>query len=125
MQEIIKKLKFKDSAVVINAPSHLSASFKELGYSDKFGKTKSDNTLVFINDSKSLNQFLKTGLSKIEFDSILWLAFPKGTSKIKTDVNRDSIRNTCEEYGIATVTAVSIDETWSALRFRPIEQVGK
>jgi hypothetical protein len=32
---------------------------------------------------------------------------------------------TVEEFGITTVSAISIDETWSALRFRPINQVGK
>lgn len=125
MQEIIKKLKFKNSAVVINAPSYMSESFLGLGYTDKFDKAKSASTLIFIDDSKALTQFLKSGLKKIEFDSILWLAYPKGTSKIKSDINRDSIRETCEEFGITTVTAISIDETWSALRFRPIEQVGK
>ena len=69
--------------------------------------------------------FLGTELSKIEFDSVLWFAYPKGTSKIKTDINRDILRATGEEFGITTVTAISIDETWSALRFRPIMQVGK
>ena len=50
---------------------------------------------------------------------------PKGTSKIKTDINRDTIRVTGEEFNITTVTAISIDDTWSALRFRPIDKVGK
>jgi hypothetical protein len=30
-----------------------------------------------------------------------------------------------EEFGISTVTAISIDNTWSALRFMPIDKVGK
>jgi hypothetical protein len=29
------------------------------------------------------------------------------------------------EFGITTVSAIFIDDTWSALRFRPIEKVGK
>jgi hypothetical protein len=35
------------------------------------------------------------------------------------------IRTTGEEFNITTATAVSIDETWSVLRFRPIDRVGK
>ena len=83
------------------------------------------NTLVFINNQKEYLDFLTNHLERIENDSVLWFAYPKGTSKIKTDINRDTIRTTGVEFGITTVTAVSINETWSALRFRPIDKVGK
>ena len=45
--------------------------------------------------------------------------------KIKTEIHRDIIRLTGEEFGITTVAAISIYDTWSALRFRPIDRVGK
>lgn len=125
MKDILPKLKFKDSGVVINAPAAIEKEMVKLGFSTSFGKTKSANTLVFINDSKEYTTFLKNSLKHIEPDSVLWFAYPKGTSKIKTDINRDTIRETGEQYGITTVTAVSINDTWSALRFRPIEKVGK
>jgi len=125
MKEIIGKLKFKDKGVVINAPATIEKEFIKLGFKTAFGKTPSINTLVFINNKKELTDFLKTSLNKVEPDSVLWFAYPKGTSKIKTDINRDIVRITGEEYGITTVTAISIDDTWSALRFRPIEKVGK
>ncbi|MEO6315921.1 MAG: hypothetical protein ABIU63_16710 [Chitinophagaceae bacterium] len=126
MQDSIKKLKFRDSGVVLNAPASLEEAFKKLGFKTNFDKkTKSSNTLVFINDNKSYLHFLTTGLKHIEPDSVLWFAYPKGSSKIKTDINRDTIRVTGEQFGITTVTAISIDETWTALRFRPIEKVGQ
>ncbi|HEY1871094.1 MAG TPA: hypothetical protein VGG71_08555, partial [Chitinophagaceae bacterium] len=81
--------------------------------------------LVFINDSKEYDDFLTKQLKNIEPDSVLWFAYPKRTSKIKTDINRDKIRVKGEEFEITTVTAISIDDTWSALRFRPIDKVGK
>ncbi|HUZ61215.1 MAG TPA: hypothetical protein VMU83_20735 [Hanamia sp.] len=80
---------------------------------------------MFINNQKEYLDFLKKDLKNIEPDSMLWFAYPKGTSKIKTDINRDTIRETGEQYGITTVTAISINDTWSALRFRPIDRVGK
>lgn len=126
MQDVIKKFKFKDKATVINAPEDLQTQFKALGFATSFdAKQKSTNTLVFLNNSKEYLHFLKTNLEKIEPDSVLWFAYPKGTSKIKTDINRDTIRATGEEFGITTVTAIAIDDTWSALRFRPIDKVGK
>ncbi len=126
MQDIIKKFKFKDKAVIINATSDMEKKFVELGFSTSFDKKlKNTNTLVFINDNKEYLDFLNKQLKHIEPDSVLWFAYPKGTSKIKTDINRDTIRVTGEEFGITTVTAISIDDTWSALRFRPIDKVGK
>jgi len=126
MKEIISKFKFKNNGVVINAPAAIEAELVELGFAADFDKkTKSTNTLIFINDNAEYLQFLKKGLKNVEPDSVLWFAYPKGTSKVKTDINRDTIRITGEEYGITTVTAISIDGTWSALRFRPIEKVGK
>lgn len=126
MQEIIKKFKFKNNGVIINAPSALESEFLKLDFKLTFDKkNKSTNTLIFINNNKEYLDFLTTVLKNIEHDSVLWFAYPKGTSKIKTDINRDTIRMTGEDFGITTVTAISIDETWSALRFRPIEKVGK
>ncbi|WP_144893823.1 hypothetical protein [Flavobacterium tiangeerense] len=126
MQEIIKKFKFKNNGVIINAPSALESEFLKLDFKLTFDKkNKSTNTLIFINNKKEYLDFLTTVLKYIEHDSVLWFAYPKGTSKIKTDINRDTVRMTGEDFGITTVTAISIDETWSALRFRPIEKVGK
>jgi len=126
MQDIIRKLKFKDKAVVFNSPTDIKNEFIELGFTTSFDKkAKSTSTLVFINNNKEYLDFLQKHLKNVEPDSVLWFAYPKGTSKIKTDINRDTIRVTGEEYGITTVTAISIDDTWSALRFRPIDKVGK
>ncbi len=126
MREVINKLKFKSDAVVINAPEIFQADFGALGFKNFFEKkVKSANTLVFINNNKEFVDFLNRQLINIEPDSVLWFAYPKGTSKVKTDINRDTIRVTGEAFGITTVSAISIDNTWSALRFRPLERVGK
>jgi hypothetical protein len=126
MQDIIKKFKFKNNGVVLNAPEAIEKEFVTLGFTTAFDKkVKSTNTLAFINNNKEYLDFLKKELKHVEADSVLWFAYPKGTSKIKTDINRDTIRVTGEEFGITTVTAISINDTWSALRFRPIDKVGK
>ncbi len=126
MQDIIKKFKFRDKAIVLNAPDDLEQEFLKNGFGTAFDKkAQSANTLVFINNNKQFLHFLNTQLKKIEPDSVLWFAYPKGTSKVKTDINRDTIRTTGEEFGITTVAAISINDTWSALRFRPVDMVGK
>lgn len=126
MQDVIKKMKFKDSGVILNAPAAIETAFKKQGFKTSFDKkAKSTNTIVFINNNSEYISFLKKDLKNVESDSVLWFAYPKGTSKIKTDINRDTIRETGETFGITTVTAISIDDTWSALRFRPIDKVGQ
>lgn len=50
---------------------------------------------------------------------LLWLCYPKGTAKIKTDLNRDVLRETvAARHGLEGVSLVAIDDTWSAMRFR-------
>ncbi len=125
MEDTIKKFKFKDKGIVLNAPKAIENEFIKLGFKTSFDENiKSKNTVVFINKKSELLEFLKADLKKIESDSVFWFAYPKGTSKIKTDINRDIIRMTVEDFGIKTVSAISIDDTWSALRFRPVDKVG-
>jgi len=125
MKDTILKFRFKDKALMINAPVILENEFKEFGLRSLPSLTeKSSNSLVFVTNSIELLSFLNTQLINIIPDSVFWIAYPKGTSTIKTDINRDTIRETAQEYGLKTVTAVSIDNTWSALRFRPVEKSG-
>jgi hypothetical protein len=60
----------------------------------------------------------------VKFDGLLWICYPKQTSGIKTDINRDKGWSVIQQAGLQPVTQVAIDDTWSALRFRPVERVG-
>jgi hypothetical protein len=64
MQNIVKKFKFKDSAIVINATPSIEEEFLKLGFKNKFVKNKSTNTLVFINDSKEYFELPQNRLNK-------------------------------------------------------------
>lgn len=54
---------------------------------------------------------LKTG-------GLAWAAYPKGGSKVPTDLNRDILWKLIEPLGWRPVRMVALDETWSAMRFR-------
>jgi hypothetical protein len=51
-------------------------------------------------------------------DRLAWIGYPKG-GKLGTDLNRDKLAEAVTSKGVQPVRQVSIDETWSALRFRP------
>jgi hypothetical protein len=51
-------------------------------------------------------------------DRLAWIAYPKA-KKLGTDLNRDILAREMTALGTDPVRQVSLDETWSALRFRP------
>ncbi len=48
------------------------------------------------------------------------MSYPKRTSGVKTDVDRDVIREYAASVGLGAVAIVSLDDTWSALRLKPV-----
>ena len=51
-------------------------------------------------------------------DRLAWIAYPKA-GQLGTDINRDLLAAAVADLGIRPVRLVSLDEVWSALRFRP------
>ncbi len=53
-------------------------------------------------------------------DGILWISYPKQSAKQETDLNRDILRESLAGKDLKAVSLVSIDEVWSAMRFKGI-----
>ena len=51
-------------------------------------------------------------------NGILWISYPKRTSGLETDLSRDVLRSFLSEQGLRGVSLISLDDTWSAMRFR-------
>ncbi|MEO6868995.1 MAG: hypothetical protein ABI168_05080 [Ginsengibacter sp.] len=125
MKEITRKLKFKGSGVVLNAPDLIANEFKKEGIKISLPKVnKNENTLIFVQNKKEVTNAFQIYNNYIQPDSVFWIAYPKLSGQIKSDIHRDIIRKMAEDFGMSTVTAISIDDTWSALRLRPSEKVG-
>jgi hypothetical protein len=54
-------------------------------------------------------------------DRLAWISYPKG-GQLGTDLNRDRLAAALSSHGVRPVRQVSIDGTWSALRFRPANE---
>lgn len=52
-------------------------------------------------------------------DALAWVAYPKA-GRLGTDLNRDSLNALMVERGVRGVRQIAVDDTWSALRFRPV-----
>lgn len=57
---------------------------------------------------------LKTHLAKT---GLLWVSWPKGKSKIATDLNETIIRDVGLTSGLVDVKVAAIDDDWSGLKF--------
>ncbi len=79
-----------------------------------------DLVQVFVSSRKELEEKLEKLKKLLKPSGLLWVSYPKGTSKIKADINRDSINDYAHSIGLQGVAMVSIDDTWSALRLKNI-----
>ena len=74
---------------------------------------------LFVADRQDLEELLPAARNGLAPGGILWVTYHKGTSKIKTDINRDSINAYAATIGLTGVAMISIDADWSALRLKP------
>lgn len=75
--------------------------------------------LIFAHDARRLRDLLAARQDELRQPATLWVAYPKGN---RIDLNRDSLWPILGEYGLRPITQVSIDDVWSALRFRPYKE---
>lgn len=79
---------------------------------------ENDFIQVFLLNRKEMEQQLGALKVHLKHDGWLWVSYQKGGSKIKTDINRDSIWNYAKGLGLKAVHQIALDDTWSAMRFR-------
>lgn len=75
---------------------------------------------VFISNRADLEAQLHHLKRLLASKGILWVTYHKDTSKVKTDVNRDSIAAYARTLGLQGVAMISIDDDWSALRLKQV-----
>lgn len=77
--------------------------------------------LLFANSRGQLESLMPEAVAATAGGKLLWVAYPKLSSKAAGDLSRDVIREVAPKYGLDTVSQVALDETWSALRLRPLK----
>jgi hypothetical protein len=79
---------------------------------------KGDVVVAFARDSKALARVAKRAFAASGAESLLWIAYPKKTSGIATDLSRDRGWDAVTRAGWQGVSLVAIDDAWAAMRFR-------
>jgi len=77
-----------------------------------------DVVVAFARNTGDLATVAAPAIEAARQDKLAWIAYPKA-GKLGTDLNRDILARMLTGEGVQPVRQVAIDETWSALRFRP------
>ncbi len=73
-----------------------------------------DFVLIFADDLEFIEGYVDNLKSAITPKGKIWIAWKKGNV---TDLNRDNLANLVMEHALVPVNSISIDDTWSALKF--------
>ncbi len=131
-QSLLEKLQLNDekNLLIQGLPSSIEKQFIKLNFSKGvtplLKKRKIDFALVFAVNQRQLSGILEDVIPALQVDAKFWIAYPKLTSKIASDLSRDKSWDFVSDYGFEAVRMVALDNVWSAGRFKkPGKEVKK
>ncbi len=83
-----------------------------------------DYVHLFALNTDHLDTLLQDALRLVTFDGCLWISWPKPSSSVETDLDRELLTEALGTLGYRPVRVVSVSNVWAALRFRPRDAVG-
>jgi len=130
-QTLFEKLELDEEKNVLiqGIPSNIEKQFSKISFSKNvtplLRNRKIDFALVFVLNANHLNSILNEVCPALHENTKLWVASPKQTSKIVTDLNRESSWNCMAERGLEPGEVVVLDYVWSAQRYYAVGQSRK
>jgi hypothetical protein len=127
---LVKRLRIKprQRLLVLNSPQGYVQSLTDLPEGVVVSESpggKYDLVHLFVKNRAEFARLGDIAMDAVEYDGLLWISYPKGSSKVETDLARGAMWDLTADRGLRPVAQVSIDEVWSAVRFRPAELVAK
>ncbi len=119
-----KQLKDERYLLIQGMPSSMEKQFVKLnfckGVTPLLQNRKIDFALIFAVNQRQLVGILKDVIPALQGEAKLWIAYPKLTSKIASDLSRDKNWDFVSDYGFEAVRMIALDNVWSAGRFKKI-----
>lgn len=107
----------------MQAPDSFKEQLKGISYDTGPQHQTYDYVQLFVQSAEEVNLLAPMALQTVKENGKLWLCYPKKSSGVKTGINRDAGWDVVVNAGFGGVASVSIDETWSAIRFRPENKI--
>lgn len=79
-------------------------------------KSKVDLIHYFVKEEKQLQKDINRLKNQIEQDGMIWISWPKKSSKVETDITEDVVRNIALKNGLVDIKVCAVDEIWSGLK---------
>ena len=123
-QTILEKLQLKDerSLLIQGLPSTIEKQFIKLSFAKNITPLlkvkKIDFALVFAISKIQLKDILQDVLPSMQENAKLWIAYPKVTSKIVSDLSRDCSWQCVAHLGLEGEKMISLDPVWCAMSFK-------
>lgn len=124
MSTLSKKLRIKpeDRIAIINAPPDYPEALGPFPAGVALSQDLEgafDLVLYFARNSQEMGKALPALIKALKPEGLFWIAFPKRSSGVETDLSRDEGWDAVKQADMRTVALISIDTTWSAARIRP------
>ncbi|HXI86862.1 MAG TPA: hypothetical protein VNH64_05355 [Parvularculaceae bacterium] len=71
---------------------------------------------LFVRRRSDLEKRLKPLIAAIRPAGMIWVSWPKKSSKVETDVTEDVVRDVALPLGLVDVKVCAVDDIWSALK---------
>ena len=113
---------------LVNAPPGYALCLRALAADvlvEEGGAGPVDLVHVFCGTRAELEAHAPKAIASYRTGGHLWVSYPKGGAKAGTDLGRDVDWGPLAAAGFRPVTQVAVDDRWSALRFRRLEEVGR
>jgi hypothetical protein len=117
-----RKLGIKDDSTVflVNAPIHYLDWISPMPPGTQVRVRligEMDFIHLFVLERKAFeSEFLRLK-KNLKKNGVLWISWPKKSSKVVTDLDENSIREFGLKNGLVDIKVCAVDEVWSALKF--------
>jgi len=124
LQSVLEKLQYSNEKNILiqGLPSSIEKQFIKLTFAKSVTPLlkikKIEFALIFAVSKKQLNDILDDIMSALHPEAKLWVAHPKPTAKIASDLCRDTHWQAIENHGLEAIDVVEMDNVWCATQFK-------
>ena len=126
---VFEKIQIGDekNLLIQGLPSTIEKQFSKLSFSKNITPLlkikKIDLALIFAINHRQLEDILREVVPALHPDAKVWIAYPKVSSKIVSDLSRDANWQCIAAHAFECVRSIELDNVWCAMRFQKMNVV--
>ena len=123
MQTMLEKLHYQEekNLLIQGLPSSIEKQFSKVSFAKNLTpllkSRRIEFALIFAVNQQQLGSILQDVTPALHDNGKLWVAYPRSSSKIVSDLNRDFSWKCILELGYEHVEETDLDHVWNAIRF--------